>query len=267
MFETQSPSGGLLRWQPPTLRLRATAPFELLIAGCWIGLVWWSITQSASSGGGHQASMDMGSMSGMSSMPGMAMSSHASVTRAAVAGLPIWAVMTIAMMLPGTLPALSHVASHSYRWRRRRAMTEFAIVYLAVWVAFGVVALAVVSLVHTSTRLELGLALVLACGWQLTVFKRQAVRDCHRSVPMPPNGRAATRGVARFGLVNGGACLRACWPAMLAMAAVPMSQMLLWMPVLTGLMTTEKLAQRPHRTRRMVAVGFVLSAVVAAVVT
>ena len=111
---------------------------------------------------------------------------------------------------------------------------------------------------HTfAARLPLAftvLALALAAGWQLTAFKQRALRDCHRTVPLPPNGRAATIGVARFGLVNGSACVRCCWPAMLAMAVVPGAQMLLWTALLAGLMTAEKVARRPKLTARVVAI-------------
>lgn len=271
--ETQPPSGRPLRWRWPALRLRATAPFEMLIAGSWIALVWWSVADSGSGGGSHAASMGMGSMSGMGSMgamgsmPGMALSWHGSVSSAPTSGLPMWALMSVAMMLPGALPALSHVASHSYRWRRRRAMTEFATVYLALWVAFGAVALTLVGLVHASAGLELGLALALASVWQLTAFKRRALRDCHLSVPLPPRGRSAVIGAARFGMVNGSACVRSCWPVMLAMTVVPGSRMLVWMPVLTGLMTVEKLTRRPRLAARIVAVVLGLGAVVAVAVT
>jgi predicted metal-binding membrane protein len=86
-------------------------------------------------------------------------------------------------------------------------------------------------------------------------------------VRLPPNGRAATVGVAHFGLVHGGACVRACWPAMLAMAVVPGSQMLLWTALLAGLMTAEKVARRPKLTARAVAIVLGLSAVVAVAVT
>jgi predicted metal-binding membrane protein len=82
-------------------------------------------------------------------------------------------------------------------------------------------------------------------------------------VPLPPRGWAANAGVARFGLVNAGACVRACWPAMLAMAFVPGSQMWIWMPALTGLMWAEKLARRPRWATRVVAAALTVAAVAA----
>jgi predicted metal-binding membrane protein len=208
----------------------------------------------------------MPSMPGMSSMPGMVTSAHTSAAHAAIGGLPMWAVMVTAMMLPGALPALSHVATHSYRWRRRRAMNEFTLVYLALWIAVGAFALTIARLVHFNSGLAFALALVLACAWQLTRFKIRAVRDCHRGVPLPPDGASATAGIVRFGLVNGSACIRACWPAMLAMAVVPASQMLFWMAVLTGLITAEKFTRRPRLTSRLVATALAISAIAAVVV-
>lgn len=140
-------------------------------------------------------------------------------------------------------------------------MSEFTLVYLALWVAFGGFALTIARLVHFNSGLAFALALVLACAWQLTRFKRRAMRDCHRGVPVPPDGASATAGIVRFGLVNGSACIRACWPAMLAMAVVPASQMLFWMAVLTGLLTTEKFSRRPRLTSRLVATALAISAI------
>jgi predicted metal-binding membrane protein len=252
------------------LRWRPTLGFELLIASAWIVALWWSVDAAGPGGSATGASTAMGSMPGMGSMlgmgsmPGMRMAAPTSAAHAAVAGLPMWIVMSVAMMLPAALPALSHVSTHSFRWRRGRAMTLFAVAYLGVWVVFGAVALLAAGLIHVRVAVELGLALALAGAWQLTVYKRQALRDCHGSVPLPPRGWPAAAGAVRFGLVNGSACVRSCWPAMLAMAFVPGTQMWIWMPALTGLMWAEKLASRPRRATRLVGGALALAAVAAA---
>jgi tyrosinase len=162
----------------------------------------------------------------------------------------MWTLMVVAMMLPAALPAVRHVGANSLRWRRRRAMATFVAVYVSIWVAFGVLLLAV-SRVWSSLdgAALLPLALALSAGWQLTVHKRRALRDCHRPLPLPPRGRRATVGVIRFALFNGLACLRSCWAMMFAMG-VASSAMVFWMIAITGIVTTEKLAQKPRQATR-----------------
>ena len=256
-------TGVALRLPSLRLRWRPTVAFELLIAGAWIVVLWWSVAGAGSSGPpGSRAAAGMAQMPGMGrmpSMPGMTPTVHLS----AVLGLPMWVVMAVAMMLPGALPALSHVSTHSFRRRRGRAMTLFAVAYIGVWTMFGAVALVGAGALPASPGVELGLALMVAVAWELTGYKRRALRDCHRGVPLPPRGWAANAGVARFALVNVGACVRACWPVMLAMAFVPGSQMWIWMPALTGLMWAEKLASRPRWATRVVAAALTVAAVAA----
>jgi len=95
----------------------------------------------------------------------------------------------------------------------------------------------------------LALALALAAGWQLTAYKQRALRDCHRPKPLPPRGRRATVGVMRFASCNGFACVRSCWAMMLVMG-VASSAMMFWMIAITGIMTTEKFAQKPRHAAR-----------------
>ncbi|AQT75507.1 DUF2182 domain-containing protein [Streptomyces sp. fd1-xmd] len=171
-------------------------------------------------------------------------------------GLAAWALMCVAMMLPAALPALAHVGANSLRRRRQRAMGGFAAVYLAVWTGYG--ALLLVSAPLWS-RLPgdalLAGTLALAAAWQTTVHKRRALRDCHRSSPLPLSGPRAAAGTVRFGLRHGGACLRSCWLLMAVMAAAggAGTGMLAWMALLTGIVTAERFARRPGRTTRLAA--------------
>jgi len=262
---TATLSGGAVLHRPALRpRGRPIVTFELLIAAAWILVLWWTVAGAGSSGPAVPstgATAPMPSMPGMAAMPGMTAAAPGSAAHAAVLGIPMWVVMAVAMMLPGALPALVHVSTHSFRRRRGRAMTGFALVYIGVWTMFGAVALALTAVIHVAAELEVGLALALAAAWQLTVLKRHALRDCHLSVRLPPRGWAAHAGVVRFGLVNAGACVRSCWPVMLTMALVPGSQMWLWMPALSGLVWAERFARRPRRATRTVAAALTVAAV------
>jgi predicted metal-binding membrane protein len=173
----------------------------------------------------------------------------APVSMGVAAGMAMWALMVAAMMLPSALPAVAHVGRNSLRWRRRRAMATFAAVYVAVWLAYGGIVLAAADLPLAHGRIAPAAALVLAAAWQLTVHKRRALRDCHRSSPLPPVGRAATRGVVRFAGENAFACLRSCW-AMMAAMALAGPELAALMVVVAGIVAAEKLAERPRRATR-----------------
>jgi predicted metal-binding membrane protein len=153
-----------------------------------------------------------------------------------VAGmLSLWTLMCLAMTLPAALPAVRHVVANSLRWRRRRAVVEFVVAHLAVWVAFGLVALPVQVIVTDRgwTEPALTVATFVTAAWLLVPQRRRFLRDCHRTVPLPPRGWRATAGCARFGLLQARACLGVCWPLMLVMALV-LHRSVLWMVFLTA---------------------------------
>ena len=248
-------AGGLRRrLSPPGPQLRTTAPFVLAIVAAWIAIVVLSAS------GASRPGMTIGH--GMAMGEGMAMTGAGSTGSVTVTdALPIAALMLVAMMLPGALSPLWYVARHSFRWRRGRAMSLFAVIYLAVWVGFAVAALTVAQELALSGRFVAAGTLALASVWQLTPFARRALRDCHRSVPLRPEGGAADRSVIRFGALNGWACLRSCWPVMGAMFVLP-GAMAVWMAPLTLLMTGEKLARRPRRARLLASAALAVTAVV-----
>ena len=282
---------GSLWWRPAACpRERAImAGLVAAIAGAWVALIAVAVgAASGGSGGGGMAGMaGMSGMSGMAGMPGMAgMSGVAGMSRMAsagasagtspgrdglllggltVAGVGMWTLMIVAMMLPTALPAVRHVAANSLRRRRPRAMATFAAVYGLVWVAFGVLVLAVSPAWSGADRAAVAaVALAVAAVWQLSAPKRRALRDCHRPSPLPPTGRRATAGVVRFGARNASACVRSCWAMMLAMS-VAATATTFWMLAITGLVLVEKLAPRPRQATRAGAVVLGAGAVAVAV--
>jgi predicted metal-binding membrane protein len=152
------------------------------------------------------------------------------------------------------------------RSRRLRGMGIFAAVYLGVWVAFGAVVLAVLTVQRSAVRspeveaLLLPLALAVAAGWQLTRAKRRALIGCRRTVPLPPLGLRADAGCARFALVQARRCLISCWPLMLVMSLVTGLAAAAWMAALTALVVLEDLTPLRGPVRRISAVVLVLSA-------
>lgn len=181
-----------------------------------------------------------------------------------VSTLPMLALMAVAMMVPPALPAVWHVAGNSFYWRRRRAVLEFVVVFLAVWVAYSVVVLGAISgSGATASPLAAAAALALAALWQLTPAKHRALQACHRTRPLPPKGWRATAGVADFGLHNGAACLASCWALMLTTAFVGLPK-LAWMAALTALITAERLSLKPRRASRRIGIALGAAAIAAA---
>ena len=178
--------------------------------------------------------------------------------------LPAWSLMVVAMMVPVTLPAVRYVGLNSMRRRRARAMAVYTASYVGVWVAFGVGALGLAHLATEHLGLSegalLALALGAAAGWQLTRTKRRALFACGRTVPLPPSGRRADAGCARFALLQAWRCIRSCWALMVVMVAVGHAS-LLWMVALTALVVAEELTVRGRRVTRPAAAVLAAAAV------
>ena len=211
MSELRAVLVGLRSYAVPRGDDSLTAAVLVAVALAWMALIAivaaGALAGATNGGGSGMAAMPgmagMPGMSGMSGMTGMAAtgSSAGGGVAATLIGsglglaIGMWTLMVVAMMVPAALPAVQHVAVNSLRWRRRRAVATYLAVYTVIWVAFGAVLIAVSPLWSgVDGRLVLAVALALAAGWQLTVHKRRALRDCHRPSPLPPRGRRATRG-------------------------------------------------------------------------
>jgi predicted metal-binding membrane protein len=241
--------------RPPIVR-RLLLHHPELCACAVVAAAWATLVVVSSRGPTGRAAPP--SMAGMD-MPGTGATRD---TWSVVAsGLPSWALMTVAMMGPAALAGIRHVGLNSLRWRRGRAMAEFAAAYLAVWTSFGLFALAVAALVPgVPGAMALGVVLAAAAGWQLTPLKRRWLRDCHRSVPLPPHGWKAEQAALRFGLRNGATCLGSGWCLMLVMAVAPGGH-IVWTVALAGVVTTERLLERPRRVTRLASAALGIAAV------
>jgi predicted metal-binding membrane protein len=181
-------------------------------------------------------------------------------------GLPAWGLMAVAMMAPVTLPAVRHVGFNSIRRRRQWAMTLYFAVYMGVWVAFGVLALASERVAREALGLDrrvlLTLALAVAAGWQVTRVKRRALFRCRRTVPLPPVGLRADAGCARFALQQAWRCVTSCWALMGVMAVAGHSDHsgLVWMTALTALVMVEELTLLGRRLLRSSAAALIAAA-------
>lgn len=254
------------------LRRRPALWVELGAVVSWIALAIASTAAHGSGGGGSGSLWSRGPLwvceLGMGRMAahggGTGAGSYAGDVGGLVTAAPMWALMAGAMMVPPAMPSVRHVAANSLYWRRRRAAGEFLVAFLAVWVAFSVLALGALSRWSAvGSKWAPAVAFAVAAVWQLTPFKERALRACHRLHPLPPRGWRATLGTTRFGWREGFACLASCWAMMLAVALVGPGS-LLWMAGMTGVVAAEKLADKPVRTARYVAALLAAAAVAVA---
>ena len=166
---------------------------------------------------------------------------------AAAAG---WVAMVVAMMVPTALPVARHHGLNALWQRRGRTVALFLGGYVALWGAFGAVAL------PAAGQLPLAALLLVAAAWELTPAKWRAVRSCHLPEPLPPRGARADAACVHAGIRYGRRCALACWPAMLAMAVAGHEAVGL-MVVVAVVLLAEKLALRPSRLALPAAALFV----------
>jgi len=134
--------------------------------------------------------------------------------------MSVWVPMTVAMMLPGTVPALLAV-----RRAQRRAANAALLVagYGAVWTLFG---LAVYGVYRPHGTTVAGVVVVAAGLYELTPVKRRFREVC--------------RGRVRSGWVLGLCCVGSSGGLMLAMVALGVMS-LPWMAVTAGVILFQKL--------------------------
>ena len=167
----------------------------------------------------------------------------------------MWVAMVAAMMLPSALPVF---AAYADIGAQRQAQGErvvspvvLGLGYLAVWLVFAGVATAAQGIltagrVLTPAGLPASLVLagttMIAAGlYQFSSAKAGCLARCRAPRPFFLDGWTdRTAGVFRQGVVQGLDCLGCCWALMVVMFAVGVMNVV-WIVVLGGVMTLEKL--------------------------
>ncbi|QTF90868.1 DUF2182 domain-containing protein [Halomonas sp. BM-2019] len=172
--------------------------------------------------------------------------------------LVAWQVHVAAMMLPTTLPMVSlyrRVAAGQAH--PRLARLSFLSGYLAVWTAFGLVALVAMALLeglsahwhwlHHRPEWLAGGTLVLAGAFQFSALKARCLDKCRAPRAFLLNHyRQGLAGGLALGVRHGAYCLGCCWALMLVMFAVGIAN-LAWMAPLAALMLYEKVGRHGQR--------------------
>src|SRR4051812_30562821 len=138
-----------------------------------------------------------------------------------------WALMLVAMMAPMLVAPLYHIRISSFARRRLRSMALFVVGYGAIWMAAGVVIVAVelaATWLLPQSYLPAMIAGLIALVWQASPFKQRCLNRCHNHRPLAAFGIAADLDALRFGLGNGLWCTASCWSAMLFPMLLPQGQ-------------------------------------------
>lgn len=164
-----------------------------------------------------------------------------------------WTVMTVAMMLPTSLPLVA--VFHTVARRRRDRAQLIALViagYLATWTVFGVVVylghLVLSWFAEAGPRPEsyswvVGGSIVLVAGaFQFTQLKYHCLDKCRSPLSFVMGhwrGRNNRWQALSLGIHHGLFCVGCCWALMLLMFVVSVGN-LGWMLTLAAVMTIEK---------------------------
>jgi predicted metal-binding membrane protein len=141
--------------------------------------------------------------------------------RAIAAG---WVLMLVAMMAPLTIPALHHVRFTSLARRRGRAIAMFVAGYGAVWMAGGILFVAIERAALTvapDSYVPATFAVFAALIWQASPLKQTCLNRCHDNRPIAVFGLEADLDVFHFGLTHGAWCVGGCWALMLFPMLLP----------------------------------------------
>ena len=164
-----------------------------------------------------------------------------------------WTLMTVAMMLPTTLPLLDIFRRLTRRRQERSQLIALVIAgYLGVWMAFGVAAHAgdwgLHQIVERSPWLEANAwvigagTLLLAGGFQFSRLKYRCLDKCRAPLSFVMQywqGRHDRRNALLLGIHHGFFCVGCCWALMLLMFAVGVGN-IAWMLLLGAVMAVEK---------------------------
>ncbi len=205
---------------------RALARDRWIVGAClalMAALAWaWLWRQSVDMAGNSMAASSMPDMD----MGGAMSVSTAEAGRYLISAFLMWLLMMIAMMLPSAAPMILAYGGLARGARAQGAAlastTVFALVYLATWAAFSLVAaIAQWLLIRTGFISEMTLAfgdrriggaLLIAAGlYQLTPLKRACLDACRSPMSFLMRlWRPSWTGAARIGLAHGLYCLGCC---------------------------------------------------------
>ena len=211
--------------------------------------------------------MEMSSMSSAKSEMAMGSTTAAiSIPLAEImAFLGAWGIMMTAMMLPSATPMIVLYSgirrNFSQTGHKGIPTTLFTLVYLAVWLVFGIPVYAASLVVEVVANaypavaglLPYALALVLlgAGAYQLSSWKQVCLRACQSPLGfLMGHWRSGYRGTLRMALEHAAYCIGCCWGLMVVLVAAG-AMALHWVLLIAVLVFAEKVLPYGEWTGRI----------------
>lgn len=180
----------------------------------------------------------------------------------------MWAIMMVAMMLPGAAPAILLVlATLRRRGHGNTLLCAYVFVagYLLVWIAFGALAATVQIQLHRAAIMAMdmrlhfgagsGLVLMIAGAFQWTPLKNACLRHCRSPIDaLSRYWREGTLGALLAGVRHGGYCTGCCWSLMLILLVVGVMN-LPWVVALAAFVLLEKVTPQGELIGRIAGVA------------
>ena len=181
-----------------------------------------------------------------------------------------WFVMMVLMMSPAVMPWLrmfGKMAGDAFPGRRRALLiAQFVGGYFVIWLLYSAVAAATQFGLQRQALLRMDLragaatggALLLVAGvFQLTPLKEACLSHCRSPLSFfLTRWDSGPSGPFRMGARHGGWCVTCCW-ALMALSFVLGVMNLLWMGVLTAIVSIEQLAPGGRRWSKAFGLVFV----------
>jgi predicted metal-binding membrane protein len=212
-----------------------------------VGILWIALIVASAAGYGKILDHDM--LVGSGYLPPVA-----SIVVFALS----WQLMTIAMLLPGSMGLIDlfRQANHANRGSRL-ATLAFLAGYVAVWIVFTVFALAGDSIIHRVANsdpwlanrpwLIAGTTLIVAGGFQFTSLKERCLAQCRSPLTFFVRYyRRGWFGAIRLGAHHGRFCLGCCWALILLMFALGVGSVA-WMVNLAAVSFVERTTESGQR--------------------
>jgi predicted metal-binding membrane protein len=190
---------------------------------------------------------------------------------AAVAGaMAVWALMSVAMMLPTAAPAIDIYVRLARRIEGHRVahVAGFAGGYVLAWSVLSALAgaaqvLAGRELAVTAAALPQGWVagglLLLAGLYQLTPLKQACLTLCRNPLAFfMSHWREGVGGAVRMGVHHGAICIGCCW-ALMGLMFLSGAMNLAWMAALGLVMLLEKTAPRAAYLGRLIGAAMALA--------